>query len=324
MRRRAILALTAVALALAAVMWERQSGASRRALSQATTWHYQLQKLDVDRLAASTADLLVIDHSRDGTGNGALTAAEVARLQLKPNGGRRPVIAYLSIGEAEEYRFYWRPEWKAEAPPWLFAENCRWPGNHLVRYWMEPWKDIIFRGDASYLTRILDAGFDGVYLDRIDAYWDLRERYPDGRREMIAFVLELAAAARARKPGFLVIAQNAEALLDDARYRDAIDAIAKEDLLHGVAATGQRNDASLIAWSTGQLKLLAADGKPIFAVEYLRAREAVESTHRELAALGLRATFPTRALDGRDPLEPDPSAVPAAVGTPEFSVKHCS
>lgn len=321
MRRLALLALALSALALSVWWW--QAGAARRALADVKTWDYQLQKLDVDRLAASSADLLVIDHSRDGTGNGAFSAAEISRLQREPDGARRLVVAYLSIGEAEEYRFYWRPEWKAEAPPWLFAENCRWPGNHLVRYWMDGWKDIIFRGAASYLARILDAGFDGIYLDRIDAFWDLRERYPHGRREMITFVSELAAAARARKPGFLVIAQNAEALLDDARYRASIDAVAKEDLLHGVRATGQRNDASLIAWSTGQLKLLVAEGKPIFAVEYLRTRETIDSTARELAALGLRGTFPTRSLDGRDPVEPDPPAAPAAVGTPEFGVKHC-
>ena len=42
-----------------------------------------------------------------------------------------------------------------------------------MAYWQPEWKDIIYGNDDSYLKKILDAGFDGVYLDIIDAY----ERY---------------------------------------------------------------------------------------------------------------------------------------------------
>ena len=38
----------------------------------------------------------------------ALVYAEVfATIKIKNNGGKRIVVAYLSIGEAENYRFYW-------------------------------------------------------------------------------------------------------------------------------------------------------------------------------------------------------------------------
>ena len=50
----------------------------------------------------------------------------------------------------------------ADAPPpvrgltgmRLIAENCRWPRNHLVRFWEDAWKDITIRGDGSYLGRV--------------------------------------------------------------------------------------------------------------------------------------------------------------------------
>ncbi|MDX2157353.1 MAG: endo alpha-1,4 polygalactosaminidase [Hyphomicrobiaceae bacterium] len=316
-----VLTLLVVVAGVLAVGYALRRPASPLAAVQ--SWDYQLQKLDLDRLARSKADMLVIDYSRTGHASGALTQAEVQRLQERSDGRRRLVIAYLSIGEAEEYRYYWRPEWKTEPPPWLFAENCRWPGNHLVRYWLDGWKEIVFRSPDSYLSRIVAAGFDGVYLDRVDAFWDLRERYPDGRAHMIELVGELAAHARRLRPGFLVIAQNAEALLDSPDYRASIDAVAKEDLLNGVSGTAIANDAALIGWSLDRLRLLTAEGKPVLAVEYLRTSEAIRAASARLTALGFLATFPTRALDGRDPLEPDPPALHETTGTPEFSVKHC-
>ena len=50
---------------------------------------------------------------------------------------------------------------------------------------------------------------------------------------MIAFVQALAARARALKPGFLIVPQNAEELLTDQAYRAVIDGLGKEDLLFG-------------------------------------------------------------------------------------------
>ena len=80
------------------------------------------------------------------------------------------MIAYLSIGEAEDYRYYWQPEWKENPPAWLLDENPNWPGNHKVYYWDPEWQAIIYGNHSSYLAKILAAGFDGVYLDLIDAY----------------------------------------------------------------------------------------------------------------------------------------------------------
>jgi len=76
----------------------------------------------------------------------------------------------MSIGEAEDYRYYWKAEWKTNPPSWLAEENPNWPGNYKVRYWNEDWQNIIYGNNDSYLRKILDAGFDGVYLDIIDAF----------------------------------------------------------------------------------------------------------------------------------------------------------
>ena len=76
----------------------------------------------------------------------------------------------MSIGEAEDYRYYWMPGWTEGYPDWIVEENPDWTGNFKVKYWDPDWQEIIFGNDDSYLTKIIDSHFDGVYLDIIDAY----------------------------------------------------------------------------------------------------------------------------------------------------------
>ena len=100
----------------------------------------------------------------------AYNATEIEQLQTKENGGKRLVICYISIGESEDYRYYWQPEWETSSPSWLAEENPEWEGNYNVRYWDSDWQDIISGNNMSYMKKILDAGFDGAYLDIIDAF----------------------------------------------------------------------------------------------------------------------------------------------------------
>ncbi|MCH4822904.1 endo alpha-1,4 polygalactosaminidase [Gramella lutea] len=122
----------------------------------------------IDKLAETNYDLLIID-AFFGRFD-AFSAEEIASLKKKGNGGSRLVIAYMSIGEAEEYRFYWQKNWETYAPAWLTKENPNWAGNYKVKYWHTDWKNIIYRSENSYLRKIQNAGFDGVYLDIIDAF----------------------------------------------------------------------------------------------------------------------------------------------------------
>jgi cysteinyl-tRNA synthetase len=118
-------------------------------------------------LAATDYDLVIVDLF---FGQEQLTAGEITSIGTKAGGGQRLVIAYMSIGEAEDYRYYWQTAWTANPPSWIEAENPDWPGNYKVRYWEPQWQALIYGNDGSYMKRILDAGFDGVYLDIIDAF----------------------------------------------------------------------------------------------------------------------------------------------------------
>jgi len=121
----------------------------------------------ITSLSATNYDVLILDMFFNET---AFTREEIEQLKIKANGGKRLVISYMSIGEAEDYRYYWKDEWRKDEPDWLDRENPDWEGNYKVWYWEEGWQNIIFGNDESYLKKIIDAGFNGAYLDIIDAF----------------------------------------------------------------------------------------------------------------------------------------------------------
>ncbi len=227
-------------------------------------WAYFIQDPDLAALEASDFDLVVIDYSADGSEETAFSRAQIER--LKASRGGKLVIAYMSLGEAEDYRFYWnlengRPtgDWAAHPPAWLGPENPDWGGNYKVRYWDPQWRSIVVHNpgghpvlgdEPAYLDRILAAGFDGVFLDVVDAYeyWGPAEdggtgERPDAATEMAELLAFLASYAHSVDPEFIVCQQNGSALPStalarplDAAHRDAlweaIDWISVEDVFY--------------------------------------------------------------------------------------------
>ncbi len=63
-------------------------------------------------------------------------------------------------------------EWRLEnrQAQRLAEKNPHWKGNYVVKYWDVDWQKIITGNDGLYQKKILDAGFDGAYLDIIDAF----------------------------------------------------------------------------------------------------------------------------------------------------------
>lgn len=288
-----------VQMALAVAAMPVFAAPPRANLSGVQSWGYQLQQLDPDLVADAPYDLVVVDYSRDGSAARAFSRAEVAQMQRKPDGGARIVLAYLSIGEAEDYRFYWQRSWVSTPPPWLGAENPDWPGNYAVRYWDQQWQGLILGSPGAYLDAILAAGFDGVYLDRVDAFDIAVPGVPRPERLalMSAFVSAIATYARQHRPGFIVVGQNGEELLADPDYAETIDAVGKEDLFFGLAGDGTLNSKAELRASLTPLQRFQASGKPVFVVEYLDTPQAKALAQQQAAALGAPLFIASRELD---------------------------
>ncbi len=269
-----------------------QTSSPADALSRASSWGYQLQDLELARAGQAPFDLLVIDYSHDGSEEDAFTPQELARLKRghKPD---RLVYAYISVGEAESYRYYWQRGWKRSPPAWLVGENADWQENYTVRFWDRDWQRILFGTPDSYIGRIAAAGFDGIYLDRCDVHEEITAHHPnvsaeraDIEADMVGFVTALSDWVRSAYPGFGIIMQNAEGLLTRAQVRAAIDAVAKEELLFGLDAPETRNRREDVMEARAALDLMRREGKAVFAVEYLDRPELRLEAAGALRAMG--------------------------------------
>ncbi len=268
-------------------------------------WGYQLQGYedDMQPVIDSKFDLIVMDYSLSGGAEDEFTGSDIEKLRTSAPCEQKIILSYLSIGEAEEFRFYFD-----DMPTdLLFDEpNPQFPDNIKVRFWEKAWQDIIF-GNAeegenkSYLDRIIDAGFDGVYLDIIDAYefWGSDDIGGNGERdtaakEMVEFVIAIADYARKvrGKSGFIVVPQNGAGIIDaDAysfadnpdleaeiqkeRYFANIDAIGAEDsFFFGIK---ENNNSLNIQTDTIDLLNIFRDaGKPVLSVDYVQSEEKVK------------------------------------------------
>lgn len=272
--------------------------ARRRTLAEMKVWGMQLRLLNLAELAASPTDMIVIDHAFS---NGIrfirqFEPAEIERLKTRPDGRRRIVISYISIGEAETYRFYWPDAWTAAPPSWIGVENPLWPRNYPVEFWHPDWQRLIVGGPDSYVSRIMRQGFDGLYLDRADVYEELIARHPQGARTMATFIARIAVEARTNNSEAIVILQNAEALIGERPVRDAIDAVSKEDLYFGVDHTEASNPTEMIAEAERDLKRARAAGKRIFTIEYVSESARQKFVIERCAANGFLPYFAPRDL----------------------------
>ena len=307
--------LSAAVMAALALIGLTSSVSAERAnpFKGAKTWGYQLRNLETEprkAIADSPYDLVVVDFAHGEDRNEVpLTKDEVGAMQKRPDGSKRLVIAYLSIGETENYRYYWKKEWDKQRPSWMGKENKEWKANYLAKYWEPEWQKIIYGSPEAYVDKVLAAGFDGFYFDRADAYYYFGDN-AEARGRMVDFIVKLANYARAKKPDVAIMVQNAEELLDRKEYVDAIDGIAKESLLFGVRGLDKPNTTADVSETTALLKKASDKGKSIFVVEYLQDKGNIATADKKINHdLGWALYVGTRGLAqlGKTPLEPAPA-----------------
>lgn len=211
-----------------------------------STWMYQIQDLyddRIDTLGNTNYDMLVVEPGFNFTESPYDTVRIVNSLSEKPNGDKRLLIAYVDIGQAEDYRDYWKNDWVAPTqdtqgvPDFLVSiDPDGWTDNYPVAYWDVRWKSIWLDNDGIIAT-LANQGFDGIYLDWVEAYDDQKvieyaeSQNIDPKREMLNFIDELRMKGKQSNPDFVVISQNAQYLLDydPEVFASIIDGIATED-----------------------------------------------------------------------------------------------
>lgn len=100
----------------------------------------------------------------------AFKKSEIEQLKKKPNGKKRIVISYINIGAAEKYRYYWKKNWFLHHPHWIKKKYEGYTDEYRVKFWNKEWQNIIYGNENSYIKKIINAGFDGAYLDNVETY----------------------------------------------------------------------------------------------------------------------------------------------------------
>ncbi len=274
----------------------------------------------VKMIAGCGADIVVLDpfHQSWEFEAGRWTAGEIAKIRGASPG--RKVVAYISIGEAENYRQYWRKEWDLDkdgkpdqgAPGFLDKVNPDWWGNYKVRYWHKDWRKIVL----DEVAQIMKQDFDGLYLDIVDAFeyfeydsktdkWlDYRknkETKNSYREDMVELVQAIADFARTGKKDFLIIPQNAIQLLEIRDYLKIIDAVGVEDLF---TVGDKYQDKEGIRYRMAFLDRMKKAKKPVLLIEYCKERRVQDRVMREAEKNGFVLLITDRELKSLGSIKP--------------------
>jgi len=256
----------------------------------------QLQNCDPAVLARSPFQMIVMETTRDGTDETSYTAAEVQSIRAGYKKGTRIVLGYLSVGEAENYRSYWQKDWGNHPPEWIGPENPEWKGDFKVRFWEAPWRELLEKS----VDRMIDAGYDGAFLDVVDAgeFWADSDRgsaqRPDAEREMVDLVKSLAAYAHKRNPNFGIFPNGGENLGRFDNYLAIIDGEFREDIWYN---GNHHNSGSEIKETLAALDRFQKAHKPVFAIDYVTKPPLIDDFYAKAKSTGMVPYSSVRDLD---------------------------
>lgn len=279
-------------------------------LAPVDSWVIQLQGIEpaatTRALCRRNVDMVVLEPMRSQQNEETFPMRELVTKVQQSAGGTLPnkrVIAYLNVGQAEDYRSYWRRDWRAPtaagagSPPFLLGlDPDGWQGNYPVAYWDPAWQRCLFGAPDAPLDQILADGFDGIYCDWVLGFGDpavqaaAKAAGVDPAVEMVRLLQAIRTYARARYPLFVLIAQNGLALAEQRpELLAAVDALAQEDLsFRGTATAGWADPAAgdIPAtaegpWSTAglgeRLSAMRQRKVPVFALDYALRPENVQA-----------------------------------------------
>ncbi len=207
----------------------------RKSLEDVTHWFYLIGDVPtyetVEQIIASDYDMVVLDYIPSVVGEENFPMREFVE-RLHADG--KIVLAYIDIGEAESYRVYWQDDWKVGDPAWIVGEDPDgWAENYPVAFWAEEWQSL-WLNENGILDQIGKVGFDGVYLDWVEAYSDenvVEAAQAEGVNPvyaMIEFVSFISTNIKDECDHCVVVAQNAAELVEYAEYAATIDGLAQE------------------------------------------------------------------------------------------------
>ncbi|MBI1206972.1 MAG: hypothetical protein GC191_06750 [Azospirillum sp.] len=122
--------------------------------------------------------------------------------------GKR-LLGYLSVGEVENHRDWFEA---VKSQGLLLEENPNWPGSFAIDLRDRRWTALVIE---ELVPRLLQAGFEGVFLDTLDIPPDLERRDPAAYAGMTQAAVHLVKAIRLNYPTLPIMMNRAYELLPE-------------------------------------------------------------------------------------------------------------
>ena len=183
-----------------------------------TSWLCQFQNFSPLKISKTKFTIVVIDYSRDGSDDGALSLKDVETIRKSG----KIVLAYMNVGYAEDWRFYWNKIKNAT----FVGNEGKWSGEYkILNFTDDEWEKVLH----EYVEKIISEGFDGIYLDGVDAYENFKDKKIH-EEEMVTLVKKIRSWIGQDKKLSILNAYN---LIDyDSSISHLIDYLSVEGLFY--------------------------------------------------------------------------------------------
>lgn len=228
-------------------------------------------------IAGSLYDVVALDET--STESSATKLPEAATLdELHATSGatglKKILLADLDVGEAESNRTYWQSSWGIGSPSFILgADPNGFPNVYAVNFTDPRWQNVVFGTSTSLVDQAIADGFDGALLDNVGAYAQpiVQNADHNALTDMVTFLAAISAYAKAKEPGFLIVANGAAPLTGDSRLLAALDGDAEEALFFGSSPTQLGDvpqDPGTRAATLTLLQRIQSANKPVFSIDF--------------------------------------------------------
>ncbi|MFO0390136.1 MAG: endo alpha-1,4 polygalactosaminidase [Alphaproteobacteria bacterium] len=218
-------------------------------------------------------DMVVLDATYD---------APVAALKAQG----KTVLGYLSLGEAENYRPYYK---KLKAKKLLLEANPEWKGHYIIDIRNPQWGKIVAE---ELIPEILAKGFDGIMFDTIDSPLHLAIQKKDKYQGMNEAAVKLLCDIRGAHPNVTLMLNRGFDVLTQAA--PCIDMLLAESTRTDLQLSGKKKPKLLseedYRWYVSKMKeaQAIAPALKIYSLDYwpIKDMEGVAKIYAEQRANG--------------------------------------
>jgi cysteinyl-tRNA synthetase len=246
----------------------------QKAEPQYKSWAYNLTDMNFDRIKNSKYDLVILETEKDKK-----HLSENVVKNIKST--NKTVFAYVSLGQAEKYRAYWKSSWNKKLPPWMGDKNRIWKGvydvNELTN---QEWLAISYK----IIDKVIENGFDGVLIAGLDDN--------KNQTEVANFVSIISKYAKSKVNNFKIFVQDTEELVNNKNFINNIDGVVRQSVYYEMLSTKPRSE-KYINSVLENLKALRNKEKTVLIVEYVNSSkwDTVKSKISDNGFLGFNSNI---------------------------------